>query len=208
MEKMIGIIVATDEEEAAIKETIKKDNIVIVKSGVGKVNAARTTQKLIDDYDIEYIINTGSAGALNPWLNIGDIVVGKNLVQHDFDITAFGHPKGYISGVGRQVEADDKLVSKCKDVLIGIIASGDVFCVSEKMKDDIRAEFDADCVEMEGAAIAQVCKLSDIPFIVIRSISDTPNGNNQMDYNEYAKLASKKCAEFIKKLLEDSYECN
>lgn len=86
-------------------------------------------------------------------------------------------------------------------VSLGIIASGDIFCTDINMKEKIRKKFNADCVEMEGASIAQVCFLNKIPFIVVRSISDTPNGKNQIDFNEYLKVASKNCAEFVKKLL-------
>ena len=117
----IGIIVAVPEEQEAIEKIIKKidekiiydlrfiegkiqdKNCILVKCGVGKVNAARTTQLLIDKYNPDCIINVGVAGALNPMLEIGDIVIGESLVQHDFDITAFGHEKGYITGVGEKI---------------------------------------------------------------------------------------------------------
>ena len=179
----------------------------MVISGVGKVNAARTTQILIDKFDTKYIINVGSAGALNDNLKIGDIVIGSKLVQHDFDVTAFGHEKGYISEIGKFFESDSKIIKKSKNVkidniniVIGTIASGDIFCTDIKMKENIRNKFNADCIEMEGAAIAQVCCLSKIPFIIIRSISDIPNQKNQIDFSRYIKIASKNCAEFIKQI--------
>ena len=120
--KKIGIVIAMEEEFQAIENKIKEIKVheekglkffegkigekecVIVKSGVGKVNAARTTQAMIDNFDIEYIINMGASGSIANDLNIGDIVIGKYVVQHDFDITAFGHNKGYITGVGEKVE--------------------------------------------------------------------------------------------------------
>lgn len=225
-----GIIAAMQEEMQEIKkliETIEEENVhdlvfikgyinnqkvVLVESGIGKVNAARTTQILVDKFKIEAIINVGSAGSANDELEIGDIVIGQKLVQHDFDITAFGHPKGYISNVGQYVESDIKLIEKmeqtiteidnheCK-VKIGTIASGDIFCTKPEMKNKIKEKFNADAIEMEGAAIAQVCKLNQIPFIIIRSISDKPNGKNEITFNEFLEKASKRCAQIIKKFI-------
>ena len=196
-----------------IKAKINEYNIVLVEAGVGKVNAGRVTQILIDNFKIDAIINVGSAGSATDELNIGDIVIGKKLVQHDFDITAFGHQKGYISNVGQFIESDDKLVLKMKQTIekiekdefkikIGTIASGDIFCTESKMREKIRNKFNADAIEMEGAAIAQVCKLDEIPFIVIRSISDKPNGKNEITFEQFLEKASKRCAEIIKVFFE------
>lgn len=191
---------------------IKERECVLVKSGVGKVNAARTTQVMIDHFKIEYIINLGAAGAINDQLDIGDILIGKHVVQHDFDITAFGHSKGYITGVGNNVECDKDLIVKFEDIIknisernykikLGIVATGDIFCTDVAMKDKIRAKFDADVVDMECAAIAQVTYLNSLPFIVVRSISDTPNGKNASTFDENLKLASKRCADILRELL-------
>ena len=207
-------------DEKRIKEIsfitgkIEGQNCVIVQSGIGKVNSARVTQMMIDNFDIEYIMNLGSAGALNPMLKIGDIVIGDELVQHDFDITAFGHAKGYITGVGDRVYSDKYLIEKFENAIenledrnyeikTGTIASGDVFCTEIEMKNQIYANFKADCVEMEGAAIAQVSYLNNVPFIVIRSISDTPNGNNAITFDQFVELASKRCARILKEVLKD-----
>lgn len=227
----IGIIVAMQEEldeilkimdEIEQKEIynitfiegkIENNQVIIVKSGVGKVNAARTTQILIDKLNVKYVINVGSAGALNPMLNIGDIVIADRLIQHDFDITAFNHEKGYITGVGDYINCDAELVRKLKNiasnmedmeykVVTGVIASGDIFCTEIEMKNKIYSKFNAECVEMEGAAIAQVCYLDKIPFAVIRSISDSPNGNNAIVFDEFVKLASKRCANILKEFLK------
>ena len=225
MEKYIGIIVAEIEELDAIKSLmynieevhiynlnifkgkISNKDCLLVRCGVGKVNASRITQILTDNFKLEFIINLGSAGSLNNDLNIGDIVIAKNLVQHDFDVTAFGRDKGCIPDTGMFFECDTNLLQRCMSIKIndicistGIIASGDIFCTDVKMKETINKKFRADCVEMEGAAIAQVCHLNNIPFVVVRSISDTPNGNNQVDFNEYLRFASKNCAEFVKQL--------
>lgn len=223
----IGIIVAMQEEleeilkimeEKEEKEIygitfiigkIEDTKVVVVKSGVGKVNAARITQILIDKLKVKSVINVGSAGALNPLLDIGDIVIAEKLVQHDFDITAFDHEKGYITGVGDYIYSDNELVKKFKDIgnkiknktykiTTGVIASGDIFCTDISMKNKIYSKFNAECVEMEGAAIAQVCYLDKVPFVVLRSISDSPNGNNAMVFEEFVKLASKRCADILK----------
>ncbi|MCI8272639.1 MAG: 5'-methylthioadenosine/adenosylhomocysteine nucleosidase [Clostridia bacterium] len=224
---MYGIIAAMKEEVQAIKDImtdikeeeiyelkfiigkINDEKVVLVESGVGKVNAARVTQILINTFCIKSVVNVGVAGAANNELNIGDIVIGNRIVQHDFDITAFGHPKGYISNIGENVECDTKLLEKMvqtienlktKDfkIKIGVIASGDIFCVDTKMKEKIRTKFQAEAIDMESAAIAQVCTLDKIPLIVIRSISDNPNGNNVITYEEFLEMATKRCAEIIK----------
>lgn len=222
---MIGIIVAEIEEMNAIKEIMENINyidiynlkiytgkinskdLLLVRGGVGKVNAARVCQIITDKFNLECIINVGSAGGLNENLNIGDIVVGEKLVQHDFDVSAFGREKGFIPETGKFFESDKNLLEKCKNINIdnqkivtGIIGSGDIFLTNSILKEKIKQEFNCDCVEMEGAAIAQVCTLNNIPFLVIRSISDIPNGNNEIDFNEYLKFASKNCAKFINQL--------
>lgn len=230
-EKVVGIIVAMEEEmkaiEAKMKDTeeikryelqiikgkIAAQTCIAVKCGVGKVNSARVTQILIDNFKIKYIINMGAAGALDDNLQIGDIVIGDKLVQHDFDITAFGHDKGYITGVGKEVKSDKQLTKRLTQIVnnkttrnyqveIGTIASGDIFCTEIEMKEKIHQKFDAKCVEMEGAAIGQVCHLNKIPFLVIRSISDSPNGKNAITFDEFVTLASERCASLIKEFLE------
>ena len=196
-----------------IKGKINETEVVLVEAGVGKVNAARTTQILIDNFDVNYVINVGSAASANDELDIGDIVIGNRIVQHDFDITAFGHPKGYISNVGQFVESDKALIRKLEEIIsemkdnefkikIGTIASGDIFCTELKMKEKIRSKFSADAIEMEGAAIAQVCKLDNIPFLIIRSISDKPNGNNHITFDQFLEKASKRCAIIIKNFMK------
>ena len=210
---MTDIEIVQEYELKLYKGKINNRKVVLVEAGVGKVNAARVTQIIIDKFKIKQIINVGSAGTVNDELEIGDIVIGKKLIQHDFDITAFGYPKGYISNIGRYVEIDKKLyttvqskISKIsKDqfkVKIGTIVSGDIFCTDIKMKNKIREKFDADAVEMEGAAIAQVCKLDNVPCLVIRSISDNPNGKNQITFDEYLKMASQRCAVIINEIIK------
>ena len=219
----IGIVVAMDEEKAEIEKLIsnkeikktnnlkfiigkiKDKNIVLIQCGVGKVNAARTTQKLIDKFNITTIINVGVAGAINSNLKIGDVIIAKKVIQHDFDITAFGHNKGYITDVGEGIESDKNLLEKVKEISqensyktkIGIIATGDIFCTDIKMKEKINNKFNADVVDMECGAIAQVSFLENIPFLAIRSVSDIPNGDNAKTFDENLKTASKIASEIL-----------
>ncbi len=223
--KNIGIIAAMDEEIASIKGLMKNievqkvyelqfiigkinnKDVVLVKCGVGKVNAARTTQILIDKFELDYIINVGTAGGLKEEIEIGDIVIADKLVQHDFDITAGGHEKGYISNLGKYFYSDKNLVEKAKITMqkmnekfnqfIGTIATGDIFVQEVNMKNKIKTKFDACCVEMESAAVAQVCTLDKVPFIIIRAISDKPNGNNEIDFETYLEMACKRYAKFV-----------
>ena len=221
----IGIIFALKEElEALLKVlTLKKqyeifdltfyecelDNkeIVLVESGIGKVNSARTTQILIDNMKVDYIFNIGVAGAINPGVSVCDVVVGERLVQHDFDVTPFNYEKGQIPNIGKYIESDDYLVKLAKDIKtdsnvhVGVIASGDIFVNDPKMSNKIATKFNALCCEMEGASIAQVCYLSHIPFLVIRSISDSVNGTNELTYDDFLLLSSKMVAKFMKELL-------
>lgn len=219
----IGIIFAMKEELDALKRHIeicneykvfdlvfyeaKYNNItcILVESGIGKVNAARTTQVLIDRVKVDYVFNIGVAGGIENSLNVGDVVVGTSLVQHDFDITAFNHDKGYIPNIGINVKADEYLVNLTEEIdntlKYGVIASGDIFCTDINMSNKIYNKFNALCVEMEGASVAQVCHLCNVPFLIIRSISDVPNNNNTITYNEFLEISSNKVANIMIKLL-------
>ncbi|MBQ9279998.1 MAG: 5'-methylthioadenosine/adenosylhomocysteine nucleosidase [Clostridia bacterium] len=220
-----GIIAAMQEEFDAIYEIMSKTkqivyyekefmcgkigdkNCILVLSGVGKVNAARTTQLMLDKFEVNAVINVGSAGALNEELGYGDIVLSTALVQHDFDITCFGHPKGYISDIGVEIKADDKLIEMFEKtsmkVVKGTIATGDQFYNSPEIKRALRETFHAECDDMEGAAVAQVCMLCHVPFVVIRSISDKPKSEEKVDFYEYLELASKRCAKMIEEVAKN-----
>lgn len=222
----VGIIFPMQEEIDALKKylTIEKEynifeltfyegilsgvHVVLVQCGVGKVNAARVTQILIDNIKVDYIFNIGVAGGVDESLSVGDIVLGEKLVQHDFDITAFDHEKGYIPSVGTYIDCDtylltvaDSVLKKMEDVSYkrGVIASGDIFCTEIKMSQKINSKFNALCVEMEGASIAQVCYLAHVPFLIIRSISDVPNNNNAITYVEFLE----KSCEIVAKVMND-----
>ena len=232
--KRVGIIFAMQEELLALKKylDLKKEysifdltfyegiingtECVLVQCGVGKVNAARTTQILIDNIKVDYIFNIGVAGGVDETLSVGDIVIGEKLVQHDFDITSFNREKGFIPGVGVFIDSDTYLLTIADSVLKsmndinfkrGVIASGDIFCTELKMSQKINSKFNALCVEMEGASVAQVCYLSHIPFLIIRSISDVPNNNNVVTYEEFLSSSCKVVAnamnELLSKLNED-----
>lgn len=181
--------------------------IILVEAGIGKVNAARTTQILIDNMKVDYIFNIGVAGSTSPSVSVCDIVIGERLVQHDFDITPFDHEKGYIPNVGTYIESDEYLLKLAKDIKvdskvhIGNIASGDIFVTDKNMSNKIANKFNALCTEMEGASIAQVCYLSHVPFLVIRSISDSVNGENELTYDDFLLLSSKIVAKYMKELI-------
>lgn len=227
----IGIIAAENAEMMAIKEimndieeetiynlvftigNIENKECVLVECGVGKVNAARTTQILIDKYSVDYLINVGSAGGVNKELNILDIVIGDKLVQYDFDISGAGnYEKGEICGIGKFFESDGRLVELSKQIIenmegrdfnivVGAIGSADLFCTDPNLGTKTREEFGVECVEMEGAAIAQVCMLDSIPFLVIRGVSDSPNGNNDIDFHTYLGIVSNRVATILKQLV-------
>ena len=219
---MIGIIVAELEELQSVLEyasnvketnynnktfyetTIKGKNVVIVRSGVGKVNSALTCQMLIDKYNVSTVINVGVSGSVDNSLDIGDIVVADKLVQHDFDVTGFGRKLGEIEGIGIYIETNPKLIDlfKDKDVRIGCIASGDKFVTKLSDKNFIRETFNALCVEMEGASIAQVCLLNNIDFIVIRSISDKLDGSSKIEFPKFLVSAAQKASKLLYDVIE------
>ena len=216
--KTSGIIGAMEVEVAILKEKmedvriIKKASmdfyegilagkkVVVVRSGIGKVNAGICAQILADVFSVDAIINTGIAGSLNKNINIGDIVLSTDVVQHDMDATGFGYRKGQIPQMPVFFfNADDNLrrlaAEVCKEVnpdiqvFEGRIASGDQFVCDQDVKNRIVSEFSAYATEMEGAAIGQAAYLNEIPFLVVRAISDKADGSAQMDYSEFEKAA-------------------
>ena len=225
--KTIGIIFAMQEELIELKKylhindekkiydlifyeaTLNNQNIILTESGIGKTNAARTTQILIDYYKPEAIFNIGIAGGIAKNLKVGDVIISTSLVQHDFDITAFNHPKGYIPNIGNNIPIDNNLLNTTKTILDtnnisykeGLIASGDIFCTKESMATKINTQFNALCVEMEGASIAQTAYLSKTPCLVIRSISDCPDNNNKVTYEEFLETSSNKVAQIMYAIL-------
>ena len=216
--KTIGIIGAMEVEVAILKEKmedvriIKKASmdfyegilagkkVVVVRSGIGKVNAGICAQILADVFSVDAIIYTGIAGSLNAKIDIGDIVLSTDALQHDMDATGFGYRKGQIPQMPVFFfNADDNLrrlaAEVCKEVnpdiqvFEGRIASGDQFVCDQDVKNRIVSEFSAYATEMEGAAIGQAAYLNEIPFLVVRAISDKADGSAQMDYSEFEKAA-------------------
>lgn len=227
---MIGIIGAMEEEVIALKRrmqvrekqeiagmefwigAVQDKKIVVVRSGVGKVNAAICAQVLIDKFDVSYIINTGVAGGLYPELNIGDIVISTDTVEHDMDASGVGNPRGEIPRLNMTYfEADQQLIEiaqKAADdlkgdqkIYLGRIASGDQFICSMKVKEDIYTTFTAYCAEMEGAAIAHTCYLNQVPFVIIRSISDKADQSANENFEEFVEMASKNAGQIISQII-------
>ena len=219
----IGIIGAMEQEVALLKlklahPQIKKaagldfftgqlggKNVVVVRSGIGKVNAAICAQVLISLFGANYIINTGVAGGLDPTLNIGDIVVSTDLVQHDMDVHYFSHPRGMIPGLGIAFfAADTSLVQAAMEAgatITGRIATGDCFVSDSEKKQDIAQTFNAMCVEMEGAAIAQTCFLNGIPFVVIRSISDKADEDATISFEQFVEQAAQNSSNLVERMI-------
>ena len=219
----IGIIGAMEEEVATIKEhmTDKKEttvagmvfcegkldgkDVVVVKCGIGKVNAGVCTQTLIDRFSADSVINTGVAGSLDADIDIGDIVVSTDAVQHDFDLTPIGYAPGELDSPKTvAISADEKMREKAvaavkeiaSDVSVfeGRVCSGDQFLASREQKERIVSTFGGMCCEMEGAAIAQVCSLNDTPFVIIRAISDKADDSEELSYEQFEKAAAEHCA--------------
>ncbi len=195
---------------------IGEKKVVVVKSGIGKVNASRCTQMLIDIYTPDVIINTGIAGALAPSLDVCDIVVADKLVQHDFDASGLGYVRGYAC-TGEDPSKptyyypDKDIIVKIKKaaekyadgskVIFGTIASGDLFVSSNKAKTEIRDLFSADAAEMEGAAIANTAYYSGVPFAVLRVMSDRADGNASISIKELEYKAANISGAVIKELI-------
>jgi adenosylhomocysteine nucleosidase len=193
--------------------TLNGADVVVVRSGIGKVNAALCVQILVDLFQITHVINTGVAGSLNADLDIGDILISKDAIHHDVDATVFGYPLGELPQMGiREFIADEKLVNlaveSCKKVnpdltvRTGRVVSGDQFISSDDVKKRLIEVFHGDCAEMEGAAIAHGAYLNKIPFIVIRAISDKADGSAEMDYPAFEHEAAKHSARLVEDLVQ------
>ena len=195
--------------------TLHGTDVIIVRSGIGKVNAAICVQILADIFQVTHIINTGIAGSLNPTLNIGDIVLSQDVLHHDMDVTIFGYAPGEVPQLGiREFPGDQRMLNlaleACSEVnpdlnaVAGRVVSGDQFISSKEVKNRLIETFQGDCAEMEGAAIAHASYLNKIPFIIIRAISDKADDSAEMDYPTFERKAAQACAKltecFIKKL--------
>ena len=226
----IGIIGAMDLEIATLREkmtlastktvasmeflegTLNNASVVIVKCGIGKVNAGMCVQILHNLFNVTHIINTGVAGSLRAEINIGDIVVSTDALQHDMDVTPLGYQRGQIPGIpvfsftadanmASVAEASCKKVNTDIQVFSGRVVSGDQFISSKEVKDFLIENFDGCCTEMEGAAIAQAAYLNELPFVIIRAISDKADDSAEMDYPTFEHGAALHSANLVYEML-------
>lgn len=226
----IGIIGAMDEEVDIlvelmdVKEKVEKaslvfykgnlenKDVVVVRCGIGKVNAALCAQILISEFGVDAIVNTGVAGALNADLDVYDIVISTDAIQYDFDTTVFGDKKGVIPRMENSTfVADERLINaafesskeetKTHKVVKGRVVTGDKFISSKELKEELVKEFEAFCGEMEGAAIAHVCELNKVPFVIIRAMSDRADGSADVVYDEFVKDAAHNSKDIVLNML-------
>lgn len=193
--------------------TIHGYPVVLVRAGIGKVNAAACTQQLIDLFGAELIINTGAAGSLDASINIGDIVISTEVIQHDLDVRELGYELGTVPGTGKSFKADSALAAlaaKCSkeanpdiSVFEGLILTGDQFISGSDSKERLVNEFHGLCAEMEGGAVAQVAALNSVPFLILRAISDKADGSATMDYPQFSKMASNHSARLVEALIKE-----
>lgn len=225
-----GIIGAMEDEVAALKEAmdvravteiasmkfvegiLEGQDVVVVRSGIGKVNAGICAQILAQHFQVSRLINTGIAGSLDAGIDIGDMVISTDAVQHDVDAETFGYPLGQIPQMDvLAFPADPELVKKAEEAnrranpdiqtFTGRIASGDQFIGRQEQKDRIRATFHPLCVEMEGAAIAQAAYLNKVSCVIIRAISDKADNSAVMDYPAFEKQAIAHSVALVRELM-------
>ncbi|MRX71352.1 5'-methylthioadenosine/S-adenosylhomocysteine nucleosidase [Bacillus lacus] len=224
----VAIIGAMEEEVTILREKLENRNqeviahsefttgqykgieVILLKSGIGKVNAAISTTLLLDRYKPDYVINTGSAGGFHQSLNVGDVVISTNVVHHDVDVTAFGYAYGQVPGLPAAYKPAEELVkiaaSQAEEisgiqVVKGLIATGDSFMSDPERVDFVRTKFqDLYAVEMEAAAIAQVCHQFDVPFVVIRSLSDIAGKESGISFEQFLDTAAKHSADLVLKI--------
>ena len=191
---------------------IGQHEVVLVQSGIGKVLSAMSVTILAETFEVDAIINTGSAGAVSEGLAIGDVVIADRLVYHDVDVTAFGYAYGQMAGQELYYQADQTLMASLQKVLnqqgihnhVGLIATGDSFIAGQEKVDTIKHHFpEVLAVEMEGAAIAQAAQAAGKPFLVIRAMSDTAQGDANITFDEFILEAGKRSAQTLLALLEN-----
>ena len=228
---MIGIIGAMEEEVAELKKdmqieetvemagmvfckgTLGGKDVVIVRSGIGKVNAGICAQILVSQFGADTLINTGIAGSLDAQIDIGDMVISTDALHHDMDATVFGDPAGQIPRMDTfSFPADEKLVKMAVEVnkevnpdiqtFTGRVLSGDQFISGKEKKEYLVKTFDGKCAEMEGAAMAQTAYLNKVSYVIIRAISDKADNSATMDYPEFVKMAITHYVGLVKGLVE------
>ncbi len=226
----IGIIGAMQQEVAILKEALENCHevnkagctyysgqingvdVVLLQSGIGKVAAAIGTTVLLDEYQPDVVINTGSAGGFDSSLTMGDVVISTEVRHHDADVTAFGYEIGQMAGQPAAFSADEKLMAVAekaldsltdKHAVRGLICTGDAFICTAERQDFIRKHFPSViAVEMEASAIAQTCHQFQVPFVVVRAISDVADKESPMSFDEFLPLAAQSSSEMVLKMVE------
>ena len=193
--------------------SLQGHTVVVVRSGIGKVNAAVCTQILVDEFQVDGVINTGIAGSLNAQIDIGDIVISTDVLHHDMDAVNFGYEPGQIPQMDVfSFAADETMADLAEEVchevnpeisvFRGRVVSGDQFVADKAVKERIVNQFHGFCTEMEGAAIAQTAYLNEIPFVVIRAISDKADDSASEDYPTFEKKAARHCMQLEEGLIQ------
>lgn len=193
--------------------TLHGTEVALVRCGVGKVSAAMCVQLLVDRFGVDAVVNTGVAGSLDNRIDIGDIVVSIDVMHHDVDATVFGYAPGEVPQLGaKSFPANDELrraaVEACHEVASdvsvfeGRVVSGDQFVANDDVKRRLASEFGGICCEMEGAAIGQACWKNDVPFVIVRAISDKADGSKQVLYPVFERKAAKHCSAIVERMCE------
>lgn len=227
---MIGIIGAMEEEVTILTNKLQNVNettiahvkfykgmlnnkeVVITQSGIGKVKAAISTALLIHEFKPSVIINTGSAGALDETLQVGDVLISDRVIYHDADATAFGYDYGQVPQMPKYYQSDEGLRQLILKIIeqqnltgkVGLIVSGDSFIGSQELRQQIKTQFpEAMAVEMEATAIAQTCYQFDVPYIVARAVSDLANGQAEISFENFLEKAAVSSSEMVEKLVAE-----
>lgn len=211
VELLRGALQNTKTETIANSEyttgTYEGKEVVLLKSGIGKVNAAMSTTILLEKFNPKVVINTGSAGGFDAALKVGDIVISDEVRHHDVDVTAFGYEIGQMAGMPAAYKSDEQLMEVAKQAVkevgehnysVGLICSGDVFMSNPARVEAVRKDFPSmKAVEMEAAAVAQVCHQFETPFVVIRALSDIAGQESSMSFDEFLPVAAKHSTEIV-----------
>lgn len=211
LEKIGNYTTTTYAKNNYYEATYKGVDLVIAYSKIGKVFSTLTASMMIEHFGAEKLLFSGVAGAVSPDLRVGDLVIATKLAQHDLDITAFGHPHGFVPEGDVYIESDkefleiSKKVAKSmnKDVKEGIIATGDQFIANNQKKDWIGETFNAHALEMEGASVAVTCNALGVPFFILRAISDAADVDAGFSFDEFLESSAKESAEFMMKMVEN-----
>ena len=214
LEELLAVLEDTQKEQRGAftlyRGALDGQEVLLAECGIGKVNAAALTQLFVMQ-GVTRVIFTGVAGAVDPALKVGDLVVSTDALQHDLNVTALGYELGQVPGEPLAWQADERLrdlalaaAQKLEEVktLSGRVVSGDQFIANADKVAQLRETFDAACAEMEGAAVAQVCAKADVPFVIIRSISDTADHEAEVNFREFTPLAAKRAKRVVRGMLQ------